>query len=63
MQVDIKISPVGRFLDMYDTDPVETYTLLAQELSSRNIAYIHTIEPNPNFDQNLDTPYFKKAEL
>ncbi|CAD8054239.1 unnamed protein product [Paramecium sonneborni] len=39
-RVGIKVSPIGRFNDMYDEDPIELYTYLFQELDKRQIAFI-----------------------
>jgi len=47
-KVGIKISPVTRYNDMYDTDPVKLYTYLITELDKRNIAFIelkHDADP------------------
>jgi len=44
-RVGIKLSPVGRFQDMYDSDPVATYKYLLEELSKRGIAYVQLMEP------------------
>jgi N-ethylmaleimide reductase len=39
-RVGVKLSPVGRWKDMYDNDPKTTFSVLAKALSERNIAYI-----------------------
>ena len=39
-QVGIKISPVSRLNDMYDVDPIETYSYLCEKLSERSIGFI-----------------------
>jgi N-ethylmaleimide reductase len=39
-RVGIKLSPTGRFLDQYDSDPVATYSALVKELDKRKIAFI-----------------------
>lgn len=43
-KVGIKLSPVGRYQDMYDTDPLETYTYVVKELDKRGIAFIEFVE-------------------
>jgi len=44
-RVGIKISPVGRYNDMYDSDPLALYSYLLQELDKRGIAYVQIREP------------------
>lgn len=39
-QLGLKVSPCSRYNDMYDDNPVETYTYLAQKLSERNFGFI-----------------------
>jgi len=39
-RVGIKVTPVGIFGDMNDSDPVKLYTYLLSELSKRNICFI-----------------------
>lgn len=39
-KVGIKVSPVGCFNDMNDSNPVELYTYLLQRLDYRRIAYV-----------------------
>jgi len=48
-RVGIKLSPVGRFQDMYDSDPVALYAHLLGELEKRGIAYVQLVEPNEGF--------------
>lgn len=40
-RVGIKIAPGFTINDMYDEDPAQTYTYLAQRLSSYGLAYLH----------------------
>ncbi len=44
-RVGIRLSPYGTFNDMHDSDPVALYTYLLNQLSLRNLAYVHIIEP------------------
>ena len=44
-RVGIRLSPYGTFNDMSDSDPIETFTYVLKELSKRNLAYVHLIEP------------------
>jgi len=46
-RVGIKLSPVGRFQDMYDSDPVPLFTHLLSKLKQRGIAYVQFMEPTP----------------
>ena len=39
-RVGIKISPALKIKDSYDAKPVETYTLLLQELEKRKIGFV-----------------------
>lgn len=39
-RVGLKISPIGRNGDMFDSDPVALFTYLFKELSKRNVAFI-----------------------
>lgn len=39
-RVGIKVTPVGRFQDMFDSDPVSTYTYLLKELNKRKISFV-----------------------
>ena len=44
-RVGAKFSPVGRFQDIYDSDPLKTYTYLLQELDKREVSFVHLAEP------------------
>jgi 2,4-dienoyl-CoA reductase-like NADH-dependent reductase (Old Yellow Enzyme family) len=46
--VGIKVSPIGRFNDMFDSDPVATYTHLLKELAKRNVAFVEIVR-GPEF--------------
>lgn len=50
-RVGVKVMPVGRFQDMYDSDPVATYSYLLKELEKRGIAYVQLMEPDEVFAQ------------
>ena len=47
-RVGIKISPVGRSQDMYDSDPLSTYSYLLKELNKKGIAYVQIAEADSN---------------
>jgi N-ethylmaleimide reductase len=44
-RVGVRLSPYGTFNDMSDTDPVGLFSYVLTELSKREIAYVHMIEP------------------
>jgi len=48
-RVGIKLSPVGRFQDMYDSDPVALYSYLLQQLDKREIGYVQLMEPAEDY--------------
>lgn len=39
-QIGIKISPCSRYNDMYDDNPIETYTHLVKELDKKHVGFI-----------------------
>jgi N-ethylmaleimide reductase len=39
-RVGIKVSPVGRYNDMYDSDPLATYSHLLSELQKKNVSFV-----------------------
>jgi 2,4-dienoyl-CoA reductase-like NADH-dependent reductase (Old Yellow Enzyme family) len=43
-KVGIKLSPVARYQDMYDSDPIPLYTYLLQELQKKKIAFVEIVE-------------------
>jgi len=48
-KVGIKLSPVGRFQDMYDSDPVALYSYFLKELDKRGVSYVQLMEPNEGY--------------
>lgn len=44
-RVGVRLSPLGSFNDVGDDDPAETFGYAAQQLSQRNVAYLHLVEP------------------
>jgi len=44
-QVGIRLSPSGVFNDMYDSNPTKLFNYLLGELSRKNLAYVHLVEP------------------
>jgi 2,4-dienoyl-CoA reductase-like NADH-dependent reductase (Old Yellow Enzyme family) len=43
-RVGIKLSPVGRSMDMFDDNPLELFSYLLKELDKRGIAYVQLME-------------------
>jgi N-ethylmaleimide reductase len=43
-RLGVRLSPFGRYGGISDTDPIALFTFVAQELSSRKIAYLHLVE-------------------
>jgi N-ethylmaleimide reductase len=69
-RVGVRLSPYGTFNDMKDSDPVALFTHVMNELSVRDIAYVHIIEPRASSagmqdSTNSDAPnaamIFRKA--
>lgn len=57
-KVGVKVTPVGRFNDMYDSDPIKLYNYLCTELSQRGIAYISFFE----YDERMEIPKGKGTD-
>jgi N-ethylmaleimide reductase len=55
-RVGLRISPVGGFNDMSDSDPVALYTALAQKLNAFPLAYLHVLEGLPGTMLAADHP-------
>lgn len=46
-RISLKISPAMPFNDIYDEDPVETYTQLVKEVSRMGLAFLHVLRSDP----------------
>ncbi len=44
-RVGVRLSPYGKFSDMHDSDPVALFSYVLRQLSARQIAYAHLIQP------------------
>lgn len=60
-RVGVRLSPYGTFNSMSDSDPLSLFSYVIQELSKRQIAYVHMIEPRATTAggsdaENLDLP-------
>jgi N-ethylmaleimide reductase len=40
-RVGIKVTPAGRFQDMFDSDPIPLYNYFLSELNKRKVSYVH----------------------
>ena len=56
--VGVRLSPYSNFNDMHDSDPVTTFTYVAQKLRDLGIVYLHVIEP-VNSDHPMAMPESK----
>ncbi len=45
-RVGVRLSPSGTFNDMHDSDPLSTFSYVAQALNRFGLAYLHIIEVN-----------------
>jgi N-ethylmaleimide reductase len=44
-RVGVRLSPYGKFADMGDSNPVALFSYVLEQLSKREIAYAHLVEP------------------
>lgn len=58
-RVGIKLSPVSRFQDMYDSNPIALYSYLLQQLDKRGISYVQLMEPR---DQVSGEVFYEPGE-
>ena len=56
-RVGAKFTPVGRYQDMYDENPLETFGYLLQQLEKRGVAFVQLVEPD------APAPNAQKSEL
>nr|WP_245334909.1 alkene reductase [Bradyrhizobium mercantei] len=47
-RVGVRLSPIGAFNDMKDSDPDALFRHVAEKLGSRGLAYLHVYETDPN---------------
>lgn len=55
-RVGVRVSPVGSYNDMSDSDPVALFSHVAAKLHERNIAYLHVLEGVAGWSLNADAP-------
>lgn len=65
-RVGVRLSPSGLFGDMYDTQPIASFSYAIQALNQRPLAYLHLVEPfmlavddYPNYLKQV-SPFFRK---
>jgi N-ethylmaleimide reductase len=64
-RIGLRISPIGSFNDMSDSNPEETYTYLLKEISKMKLSYLHVVEALP-FDkekglESLPQGFYKQS--
>jgi N-ethylmaleimide reductase len=47
-RVGVRLSPIGAFNDMKDSDPAALFLYVAEKIGSRGLAYLHVYETDPN---------------
>ena len=62
-RVGIRLSPYGRINDSGETDPIPLYTKLVQELNTRNLAYLHLVEPRSSGAAQQDVDHLDMPEV
>ena len=65
-RVGVRLSPYGTFNDMSDSDPIALFSYVLEQLSNRNIGYVHLIEPRATSaggDDKVKSDAPKTAEL
>ena len=55
-RVGVRISPLGVFNDMGDEDPEALFAHVAEQLASRDLAYLHVVDPSWGGHQTTDVP-------
>lgn len=58
-RVGVRISPVGAFNDMSDSDPETTFNYVAEQLNRFGLAYLHVVEG----DEGSESPRGETLEL
>lgn len=64
-RVGVRLSPSGTFNDVFDTDPLATFTTVVEQLNDYPLAYLHLVEPRVDGisqmdpEHDLSTHYFR----
>jgi len=62
-RVGIRISPTGRANDMFDSDPIATYSYLLKKLNEKGIAFVEIKEAASISKEKLKKIHEMKEEL
>jgi N-ethylmaleimide reductase len=54
-RIGVRISPTSTVWDISDSDPGHNFTLLAQKLNQYDLAYLHVLDPKPQFQHFMET--------
>jgi N-ethylmaleimide reductase len=54
-RVGLRLSPFGTFNDMQDSNPIELFSYVLQEISNRKIAFVDLIEPRSSVAGGSDS--------
>ena len=54
-RVGVRLSPFGTFNDMQDSNPIELFSYVLQEISNRKIAFVDLIEPRSSVAWGSDS--------
>lgn len=64
-RVGVRLSPLGRYNDMQDSTPVQTFTQAAKELNRMGLAYLHVLEGLPGHWSHVEgervSPHLRAA--
>jgi N-ethylmaleimide reductase len=52
-RVGYRIAPNSPFNSMSDSNPIETFSYLAEELDARDVVYLHVVDPAANGDKRI----------
>jgi N-ethylmaleimide reductase len=61
-RVGYRISPNSAFNSMSDSDPLRTFSYLAEQLGKRGIGYLHVVDPLTDGDKRLSPTLRKKFD-
>lgn len=62
-RVGLKLTPVSRLKDMYDEDPIETFSLLLKELDKRKIGFVELRESTEYYPLPQLYPKTQKEQI
>ncbi|CAD5981429.1 alkene reductase [Planktothrix agardhii] len=62
-RVGVRLSPAGTFNSISDSNPVATFSYVANALNQFNLAYLHIVEPRANADSLNSWAKIDQAEI